>query len=123
MPPRTRVNPKDFTGQQKVKLQEKHAKEVAERRGEIAMMEQAELEGLDIPIALDGSGNEYRLTEEDVKAVDLDPNWVEIRLMSDVESATIGYGTEYNFKAGQVYKVEPHVADWLDHLGYLMYRR
>jgi len=123
MPTRTRVNPKDFTGQQKAKLQEKHAKELAERRGEIAMMEQAELEGLDIPIALDGSGNEYRLTEEDLKAVELDPKWVEIRLIEDVEKATIGYGTEYDFKKDQVYKVEPHVADWLEQLGYLMYRR
>lgn len=119
MPPRTRTNPKDFTGQQKAKLQEEHAQELADRRDKIAMLHQAELEGLDIPVELDGSGSERRLSEEDVQAVDLEPTWVEIRVNCDIENATIGYGTEYNFKEGQKYRVSPEVAGWLDYLGYV----
>lgn len=119
MPPRTRVSPKDFTGQQKAKLQEQHAKEISDRRDELAMMEAAEREGLDIAIVQDGSGTQHRLSAEDVEAVDLDPQWVEIRTNCDVEHATIGYGNDYNFKEGQKYKVPPFVAGWLNELGYL----
>jgi len=119
MPPRTRVNPKDFTGQQKAKLQAEHAEELAQRKDEIAMMHAAEIEALDVPVELDGSGNERQLTAEDLKPVELAPNWVEIRTNCDIEKATIGYGTEYNFKEGQVYRVSHEVANWLGYLGYL----
>lgn len=119
MPPRARTNPKDFTGQQKAKLQEEHAKEVADKREHLAMVQQAEIEGLDIPIEQDGSGYQRRLTEDEIQAVDVDPQKVEIRCKVDIENATIGYDTLYNFKADQKYTVEPHVAGWLRYLGYL----
>jgi hypothetical protein len=119
MPPRARTNPKDFTGQQKARLQEEHAKELADKREHLAMVQQAEIEGLDIPIAQDGSGFEKRLTEEEIQAVDVDPQWVEIRVNCDIENATIGYDNTYNFREGQKYKVPAYVARWLDYLGYV----
>lgn len=119
MPPRTRTNPKDFTGQQKARLQEQHQVELMERKDKIAMLHQAEIEGMDIPVEFDAYGNEHQLTKEQVEAVDLEPNLVEIRVNCDIEKATIGYGTEYNFKEGQKYRVTPDVAHWLDYLGYV----
>lgn len=118
MPPRVKANPKDFTGQQKARLQEEHAQELAEKRDHLAMVQQAEIEGLDIPIVEDGSGYQRHLSEEEIQAVDVDPQWVEIRVVADIENATIGYDHVYNFKQGQKYRVEPHVARWLQGLGY-----
>jgi hypothetical protein len=121
MPPRSRTNPKDFTGQQKAKLAEAHHTELLERKDKIAMLHQAEYEAMDVAVELDSYGNEIRrdVSVEDLAPMDLAPNLVEIRVNCDIENATIGYGTLYNFKEGQKYKVTPDVASWLDYLGYV----
>lgn len=121
MPPRTRTNPKDFTGQQKARLAEAHMAELAERKDKIAMMHQAEVAGMDIPVYQDGTGAQHQpdVSLDEITPIDLEPNWVEIRVNCDIENATIGYGNEYNFKEGQKYRVPPDVANWLDYLGYV----
>jgi chemotaxis protein CheY-P-specific phosphatase CheC len=44
---------------------------------------------------------------------------VEIRVVQDLENMTLGHGNNYNFKAGQKYKVTKHVAQHLKEKGYL----
>jgi len=44
---------------------------------------------------------------------------VEIRVVQDLENMTLGHGNNYNFKAGQKYKVKKHVAQHLKEKGYL----
>jgi hypothetical protein len=44
---------------------------------------------------------------------------VEIRVVQDIENMTLGHGNNYNFKAGQKYKVKQHVATHLEEKGYL----
>jgi len=44
---------------------------------------------------------------------------VEIRVIENVENMTLGSGNNYNFKAGQKYKVTRDVAQHLQEKGYL----
>lgn len=44
---------------------------------------------------------------------------VEIRVIEDIENMTLGVGNNYNFKAGQKYKVTKQVAIHLREKGYL----
>ena len=51
--------------------------------------------------------------------VNVDEGEVEIRVIEDIENMTLGSGNNYNFKAGQRYKVTKHVAQHLKEKGYL----
>jgi hypothetical protein len=44
---------------------------------------------------------------------------VEIRVVQDIENMTLGVGNNYNFKAGQRYKVTKDIALHLKEKGYL----
>lgn len=48
-----------------------------------------------------------------------DGDTVEIRVIADVESMTLGAGNVYSFKAGQKYQVTKSVANHLKEKGYL----
>lgn len=120
--PRTKRNPKDHTGNQKAILAEQHAEALAKRKDEIAMHQAQQKAGLDEPIALDEKGRTLQnVTAEAVAEgpVDIPPESVNIRIACDLEKVTIGQGTEFDFKEGQVYTVPLHVAQHLDRLGYV----
>ncbi|WP_328749316.1 MULTISPECIES: hypothetical protein [unclassified Streptomyces] len=120
--PRTKRNPKDHTGNQKAILAEQHAEELAKRKDEIAMHQAQQKAGLDDPIALDDKGRTIQNVSEEVAVegpVDIPPENVNIRIACDLEKVTIGQGTEFDFKEGQVYTVPLHVAQHLDRLGYV----
>ena len=120
--PRTKRNPKDHTGNQKAILAEQHAEELAKRKDEIAMHQAQQKAGLDEPIALDDKGRTIQNVSEEVVAegpVEIPPETVNIRIACDLEKVTIGQGTEFDFKEGQVYTVPLHVAQHLDRLGYV----
>ncbi|WP_369042243.1 hypothetical protein [Streptomyces sp. Midd1] len=120
--PRTRPNPKDHTGNQKRILAEQHADELAKRKGEIAMQHAEAAANLDQPISLDEKGRTLQsvsVEETQEGPVELPPEKVSIRIGCDLEKVTIGQGTEFDFKEGQVYEVPLHVALHLDRLGYV----
>ncbi|WP_329271934.1 hypothetical protein [Streptomyces sp. NBC_01451] len=120
--PRTRPNPKDHTGNKKRILAEQHAEELAKRKGEIAMQHAEQAANLDQPISLDDKGRTIQaVAEEETQEgpVELPPEKVHIRIGCDLEKVTIGQGTDFDFKEGQVYEVPLHVALHLDRLGYV----
>ncbi|MEV7902161.1 hypothetical protein [Streptomyces anulatus] len=120
--PRTKPNPKDFTGNRKRVLAEEHAEELTRRKGEMAMHHAEKKAGLDEPIALDDKGRTVQSVSEEAVAegpVELPPETVNIRIACDLEKVTIGQGTEFDFQEGQVYTVPLHVALHLDRLGYV----
>lgn len=120
--PRTKRNPKDHTGNQKSLLSEQHAEEMAKRKDEIAMHHAEQKAGLDEPIALDERGRTIQNVSEAVAEegpVEIPPENVNIRIACDLEKVTIGQGTAFDFKEGQVYTVPLHVAQHLDRLGYV----
>ncbi|MGW1180153.1 hypothetical protein [Streptomyces drozdowiczii] len=120
--PRTKRNPKDLTGNRKAILAEEHAEELAKRQGEIAMHHAEQKAGLDEPIALDDKGRTLQSVSEEVTdegPVEIPPETVNIRIACDLEKVTIGQGTAFDFREGQVYRVPLHVAQHLDRLGYV----
>ncbi|MGW3763109.1 hypothetical protein [Streptomyces sp. NPDC005131] len=120
--PRTKRNPRDHTGNQKALLAEQHAEELAKRKDEIAMHHAEQKAGLDEPIALDDKGRTVQNVSEaaaEEGPVEIPPETVHIRIACDLEKVTIGQGTAFDFKEGQVYSVPLHVAQHLDRLGYV----
>ncbi|MGW3860693.1 hypothetical protein ACWEDZ_04325 [Streptomyces sp. NPDC005047] len=121
--PRTKPNPKDHTGNKKRVLAEQHAEELTRRKGEMAMHHAEQAAGLDEPIQLDDKGRTLQaVSAEEVPAdgpVEVPPETVSIRIACDLEKVTIGQGTEFDFKEGQVYTVPLNVALHLDRLGYV----
>jgi hypothetical protein len=120
--PRTKPNPKDHTGNQKRILSEKHAEDLARRKSEIAMQHAEAAANLDQPISLDDKGRTLQAVsaeEQPEGPVELPPEKVRIRIACDLEKVTIGQGTEFEFKEGQVYEVPLNVALHLDRLGYV----
>lgn len=78
--------------------------------------------GLDEPIALDDKGRTIQTVSEaaaEEGPVEIPPETVNIRIACDLEKVTIGQGTAFDFKEGQVYSVPLHVAQHLDRLGYV----
>lgn len=119
--PRTKRNPKDHTGNQKSLLAERHANEMAKRKNEIAMHHAEQKAGLDEPIAFDEKGRTIQNVSEAVEEgpVEIPPETVRIRIACDLEKVTIGQGTSFEFKEGQVYELPLNVAQHLDRLGYV----
>ncbi|MGW3153724.1 hypothetical protein [Streptomyces sp. NPDC001089] len=120
--PRTKPNPKDYTGNRKRILAEEHADDLAKRKGEIAMQHAEAAANLDQPVSLDERGRTLQAVSEENQAegpVELPPEKVRIRIACDLEKVTIGQGTAFEFKEGQVYEVPLNVALHLDRLGYV----
>ncbi|MEU1816098.1 hypothetical protein ABZ543_13005 [Streptomyces roseifaciens] len=117
---RTKPNPKDHTGNKKRILAEQHAEELARRKDELAMHHAEQAANLDVPVALDERGHEVvEQAEVPEGPVEIPKERVHIRIACDLEKVTIGQGTDFNFKEGQVYEVPLNVALHLDRLGYV----
>jgi hypothetical protein len=121
--PRTKPNPKDHTGNKKRALAEQHAEELSRRKDELSMRHAESAASLDQPISLDEKGRTLQAVNPQEGApqgpVQLPPEKVHIRIACDLEKVTIGQGTAFDFKEGQIYQVPLHVALHLDRLGYV----
>lgn len=116
----TRTDPRDATGAAAEKAAKENAKVLRERADEISLMRAQEEESLrtevfdpknpDTPLLID------EVEELGVKTLD---NSVIIRTIVDIEDMTYGVGNTYTFKAGQKYKVDKGLADYLEMLGYV----
>lgn len=116
----TRTDPRDATGAAAEKAAKANAKALKERAEEISLIRAAEEESLrndvfdpkkpDEPIVID-EVEELGVTTRD--------NSVIIRTIVDIEDMTYGVGNTYTFKAGQKYKVDKDLADYLEMLGYV----
>lgn len=121
MPPRTKTNPRDFTGTAKARLIEENAEEMASRRDSLAMRHQAEKEGLDVAIGPDVAGVQVVAEDEGPRVIE--PEWVDIKLVCDLDHVTFGQtAQDMSFKEGQRYTVPRPFADHLERLGYVWQR-
>ena len=59
------------------------------------------------------------IVDEPVTVGKASDDHVEIRVIENIENMTLGAGNNYNFKAGQKYKVTHQVAQHLKEKGYL----
>lgn len=116
----TRTDPRDATGAAAEKAAKTNAKALAERADEISLVRAQEAQSLrddvfdpkkpDEPLLID------EVEELGVKTLD---DSVIIRTVVDIEDMTYGVGNTYTFRAGQKYKVDKGLADYLEMLGYV----
>lgn len=117
----TKPNPKDLTGTRKRVLMDQHQKEIEEAQQRLSMNAAQRKADLETPITLGPDGREVREVEvvDPSVPVNIEPEWVRIRVSDTLEHVTIGQGTDYSFEEGQVYEVPMHVARHLDRIGYV----
>lgn len=115
-----KAKPTDATGVMREKLQAAAAAEQEERAAEMSMATaqarvQLETEVIDATVPNRSSV----IVDEPVTVGKASDDSVEIRVVQDIENMTLGAGNNYNFKAGQKYKVTSQVAQHLKEKGYL----
>ncbi|WP_020142223.1 hypothetical protein [Terracoccus sp. 273MFTsu3.1] len=109
----TNINPQDLTGRKKAELAATHAAEqkaAAQRMATITAEAKEVKEGV-----IDVSGPNSVVVDD----VEVKVKKTELRVNTLLENTTIGHGTNYTFEPGQKYKVEQHVYDYLDELGFV----
>ena len=117
---KTQTSPLDATGRAAEQAAKKNAAELQKRKDEISIAAQIEAEQLetqvfdpkkpDAPLVLDEIENVGVTTANDS---------VIIRTITDIDEMTYGVGNVYSFKAGVKYRVSPHLANYLEQLGYI----
>lgn len=111
-------NPNDVTGRKRDELVKENIEALNQRAGEMSMVNaqaKAELEE-----AIDATvPNRQTVIVDSVVHTTEDADKVEIRVIADLDSMTLGAGNYYSFKAGQKYTVTKAVALHLKEKGYL----
>ncbi|MFE9834027.1 hypothetical protein ACFYP4_02590 [Streptomyces sp. NPDC005551] len=108
MPPRKRAG--DLTGIKTQELQAKHAEELAEKAGQLTMLQAAATAEKLQPVDLTG-GDRAVVQEGDVQ-VEVKRAKKRVKAMADVE-CTVGVGNNYNLEEGRTYDLPLHVAEHL----------
>lgn len=116
----TKAKPTDTTGRMREKLQAEQLQAQEERANEISMATAQAKIDLETKV-IDATKPERQtvIVDDPVTVGSPDDSTVEIRVVQDIENMTLGAGNNYNFKAGQKYKVTRHVAQHLHEKGYL----
>ena len=113
-----KAKPTDVTGRIREQMIADNQDAMTDRANEMSMATaqakiQLETEVIDATVP-----NRQTVIVDEVVTVGVESD-VEIRVVQDIENMTLGAGNNYNFKAGQKYKVSKHVANHLKEKGYL----
>jgi hypothetical protein len=113
-----KAKPTDVTGRIREQMIAENQDAMTDRANEMSMATaqakiQLETEVIDATVP-----NRQTVIVDEVVTVGVESD-VEIRVVQDIENMTLGAGNNYNFKAGQKYKVSKHVANHLKEKGYL----
>ena len=116
----TKAKPTDATGRVREQLLEANVQAQADRANEMSMATAQAKIALDVDV-IDATVPDRQtiIVDEPVTVGSPSDENVEIRVIQDVENMTLGVGNNYNFKAGQRYKVTKDVALHLKEKGYL----
>jgi hypothetical protein len=116
----TKAKPTDATGRVREQLLEANIQAQTDRANEMSMATAQAKIALDVDV-IDATVPDRQtiIVDEPVTVGNPSDENVEIRVIQDVENMTLGVGNNYNFKAGQRYKVTKDVALHLKEKGYL----
>jgi len=116
----TKAKPTDATGRVREQLLEANAQAQSDRAAEMSMATAQAKIALDTNV-VDATVPDRQtvIVDEPVTVGSPSDENVEIRVIQDIENMTLGVGNNYNFKAGQRYKVTKDVALHLKEKGYL----
>jgi hypothetical protein len=113
----SKAKPTDVTGRKREALVAENLENMQEKANTMSMAT------AEAKIKLETEVIDATVPERQVVIIDpvlnVDEGEVEIRVIEDIENMTLGSGNNYNFKAGQRYKVTKHVAQHLKEKGYL----
>ena len=115
-----KAKPTDATGVMREKLQAEAADAQQEAAAQMSMATaqakvKLETEVIDATVP----SRQAVIVDEVVTVGKSGDDTVEVRVVQDIENMTLGAGNNYNFKAGQKYKVTKQVANHLREKGYL----
>ena len=115
-----KAKPTDATGVVREKMIADNAEALQERAAEMSMATAQAKVKLETEV-IDATVPERQtvIVDEPVTVGAPSEESVEIRVVQDIENMTLGAGNNYNFKAGQRYKVTKQVAQHLKEKGYL----
>jgi len=116
----TKAKPTDATGRVREQLLADNAQAQADRAAEMSMATAQAKISLDVDV-IDATTPDRQtvIVDEPVTVGAPSDENVEIRVIEDIENMTLGVGNNFNFKAGQRYKVTKAVALHLKEKGYL----
>lgn len=115
----TKPKPSDVTGRTRAALQEQFVEEQQQRAGEMSLATAKAAETLNETIDATVPNRPTIIVDSATTVGKEDADMVEIRVIENIENMTLGVGNNYNFKAGQKYRVTRAVADHLKEKGYL----
>ena len=115
-----KAKPTDATGVIREQLLEQNAEAMQERANGMSMATaqakaKLETEVIDATVP----DRQTVIVDEVITIGNSADDSVEIRVVENIENMTLGAGNNYNFKAGQKYKVTKQVAQHLKEKGYL----
>lgn len=111
--------PTDVTGRMREQAAAAAAEAQADRAAEMSMATAQAAAKLETEVIDATQPSRQTVIVDEVITVGSQDDSVEIRVVEDIENMTLGVGNNYNFKAGQKYRVTRHVANHLKEKGYL----
>jgi hypothetical protein len=114
-----KAKPTDATGVVREKLMEQNAQALQERASEMSMATAEAKVKLETEVIDATVPDRPTVIVDEVITLAKDEESVEIRVIENIENMTLGAGNNYNFKAGQKYRVTKQVALHLKEKGYL----
>jgi dihydroxyacetone kinase-like predicted kinase len=111
--------PTDVTGRMREQQLEENLEAMQERAAEMSMASATAAVRLETEVIDATRPDRQTVIVDEVITVGESNDSVEIRVIETIENMTLGAGNNYNFKAGQKYKVTKQVAQHLKEKGYL----
>jgi chemotaxis protein CheY-P-specific phosphatase CheC len=111
--------PTDVTGRMREQQLEDNLEALQERANEMSMASATAAVKLETEVIDATKPDRQTVIVDEVITVGKEEDSVEIRVIENIENMTLGAGNNYNFKAGQKYKVTKQVAQHLKEKGYL----
>lgn len=111
--------PTDVTGRMREQQLEDNLEVMQERATEMSMASANAAVRLETEVIDATTPDRQTVIVDEVITVGESNDTVEIRVIETIENMTLGAGNNYNFKAGQKYKVTKQVAQHLKEKGYL----
>jgi hypothetical protein len=115
----SKVKPTDVTGRNREAQVAENIEALTARANEMSMASATAQVKLETEVIDATQPDRQTIIVDEAIEVGTSDSSVEIRVVQDIENMTLGAGNNYNFKAGQKYKVTKQVALHLREKGYL----
>ena len=113
----SKAKPSDVTGRARETQISENSEALQARASEMSMATANAQIKLETEVLDATKPNQATVIVDEATVVSKGDDVIVIRVVEDIENMTLGAGNFYNFKAGQKYKVDKHVAQHLEEKG------